>query len=70
MNDALIREAADRGAGLYLTGQYRTPAQAAVNETGIAVAAVGHCRSEAWGLRALADVLRERWPELVILVNS
>lgn len=70
MNDALIQEAAGRGAGLYLTGQYRPSAQAAVNETGIAVIAVGHRRSEEWGLRALADVLREGWPEIVVVVDQ
>lgn len=70
MNDALIREAADRGVGLYLMGQYRTLAQAAVDETGVAVTAAGHRRSEEWGLRALADALRERWPKLVILVGE
>lgn len=69
MNDALIREAAERGAQVYLTGQYRKPAQEAVDETGIAVIAVGHRRSEEWGLRALADMLRERWPGLQTVVG-
>lgn len=69
MNDALIQEAADRGAGLYLTGQYRPSAQKAVAETGITVIAVGHRRSEEWGLRALADVLRERWPEMTVVTD-
>ena len=66
MNDTLIREAAGRGAGLYLTGQYRPSAQETVDETGIAVIAVGHRRSEEWGLRALAELLRERWPGLLV----
>lgn len=68
MNDALIREASDRGATLYLTGQYRPSAQKAVDETGIAVIAVGHRRSEEWGLRTLADILRQHWPALNVLV--
>ncbi|MFD1143091.1 Nif3-like dinuclear metal center hexameric protein [Larkinella insperata] len=58
MNDALVREAAARGAGLYVTGQYRKSAQKAVDETGMAVLAVGHRRSEEWGLRMLAEILR------------
>lgn len=66
MNDALIREAADRGIDLYLTGQYRKSAQAAVDETGVAVIAVGHRRSEEWGLRTLATVLRQQFPTLEI----
>ena len=69
MNDALIREAAGRGAGLYLTGQYRPSAQEAVAETGIAVVAVGHRRSEEWGLRTLARLLHERWPELTVATS-
>ncbi|CCH51666.1 UPF0135 protein [Fibrisoma limi BUZ 3] len=66
MNEALIREAADRGAGLYLTGEYRKSAQTAVEETGISVIAVGHRRSEEWGLRALADLLREQREGVVV----
>lgn len=62
MTDELIREAAHRGAQLYLTGAYRKPGQKAVDETGIAVVAVGHRRSEEWGLHTLADLLQERWP--------
>ncbi len=68
MNDALVREAADRGGTLYLTGQYRPSAQKAVDETGIAVIALGHRRSEEWGLRALADILRQHWADLNVLV--
>ncbi len=62
MTDALIREASARGAHLYLTGAYRKPGQQAVDETGIAVIAVGHRRCEEWGLQALADLLTERLP--------
>jgi putative NIF3 family GTP cyclohydrolase 1 type 2 len=68
MNEGLVRDAAARGAGLYVTGQLRAPALAAVRETGIAVAAVGHGRSEWWGVRALAGLLRERWAALDVRV--
>ena len=68
MNDALVREAHERGAGLYVTGQWRQPAARAVHETGMAVLAVGHRRSEEWGLRALAGVLRERWNTLEVVL--
>ncbi|MBV8887795.1 MAG: Nif3-like dinuclear metal center hexameric protein [Chroococcidiopsidaceae cyanobacterium CP_BM_RX_35] len=67
MTDALVREAASRGADIYITGQLRQPAQAAVLETGISVVAVGHRRCEEWGLRALAGVLRERWARLEVV---
>ncbi len=68
MTDQLVHEAAARGAELYITGQLRQPAQQAVTETGIGVIAVGHRRSEEWGLRALAGVLRERWSGLNVIV--
>jgi hypothetical protein len=31
---------------------------------------VGHRRSEEWGLRALAGVLRERWSALEVVLPS
>lgn len=58
MTDALVREAHARGVGVYVTGQWRQPARAAVRETGLGVVALGHQRSEQWGLRALARLLR------------
>lgn len=68
MNNALVRDAAGRGATLYVTGQLRAPALTAVRDTGTAVAAVGHARAEAWGVRALAGLLRERWGALEVAV--
>ena len=59
MTDALIREADEKGAHLYLTGAYRKAGQQAVDDTGIAVIAAGHRRSEEWGMRILADILEE-----------
>ena len=58
MTDALVREAHSRGAGVYVTGQWRQPARAAVRETGLGVVALGHRRTELWGLRALSRLLR------------
>ena len=68
MTDVLVREAVTRGAAIYITGQLRQPARAAVDDTGIAVIEVGHRRSEVWGLRALAGVLRERWTGLTVVL--
>ncbi len=59
MNDKLVRAAHRARAGVYVTGQWRQPARAAVRETGIGVVAVGHARSEWWGLRVLARLLRQ-----------
>ena len=70
MTDALVREAAEKGAHLYLTGAYRKPGQQAVDETGIAVIAVGHRRSEEWGLRMLADLLQAHWPVIALFMSS
>ncbi len=58
MTDALAREAGARGVGAYVTGQWRQPAARAVRETGLGVVVLGHRRSEVWGLRALARLLR------------
>ncbi len=68
MTDALVREAAGWGATLYVTGQIRAPARVAMAKTGLGVVAVGHHRSEVWGLRSLAAVLGERWPGLRVVL--
>jgi len=70
MNEALIREAHSRGADLYLTGQYRKMTQSVVDETGMAVIAVGHQRNEEWGLGALADLIQEKWPSLAVVMAT
>lgn len=66
MTDVLVREAAARGADAYVTGQLRQPARWAVEESGIGVFAVGHRRSELWGLQCLAGIVRERWTKLEV----
>jgi putative NIF3 family GTP cyclohydrolase 1 type 2 len=68
MNDALVREAAGLGATAYVTGQLRVPAQRALADTGMCAIAIGHARSERWGLGLLERLLRERWPHLRIVV--
>lgn len=62
MTDAVVRQAAARGAGLYLTGQIRHPARRALSETAIAAIAIGHRRSEEYALRTLAGLLDEAFP--------
>ncbi len=68
MTDSTVREVAEQGAHLYITGQFRQPARAAVNETGMTVAVIGHKTSELWGLRTLAGLLHERWAHLDVVV--
>ncbi|MBO0951474.1 Nif3-like dinuclear metal center hexameric protein [Fibrella forsythiae] len=69
MNAGLLHEAHERGVSLYLTGEYRKGAQAAVDETGMAVIAIGHRRSEEWGLRALRSVLLEQFAGLAVVLG-
>jgi putative NIF3 family GTP cyclohydrolase 1 type 2 len=69
LRPALVRAAADAGAGLYVTGQWRPRARDAVDAAGVAVAAVGHERVERWALRTLAALLRERLPGVEIVVE-
>jgi putative NIF3 family GTP cyclohydrolase 1 type 2 len=64
MTEALVKEASECGADLYITGQMRQPGRAAMQDTGIGVIAIGHRRSELWGLRALGHVLQERFADL------
>ena len=70
MSDALVRAAAEAGAGVYVTGQLRQPARRAAAETGLGVVAVGHGRSEVWGLHALARLLRPRLPGVEVRVTT
>lgn len=64
MNPGLIRQVADMGARLYLTGQMRPSAAGAARELGMGVIALGHRRTELWGLRQLARELRAAFPGL------
>jgi putative NIF3 family GTP cyclohydrolase 1 type 2 len=57
MTDARVRDAAARGAELYLTGQIRRPGVRAAGETGIGIVAIGHARGETYGLRLLAGMI-------------
>lgn len=62
VTDALVRGAAADGAQLYVTGQVRQPGLRAAAETGIGIVAVGHARSEVYGLRLLAAAVERRFP--------
>lgn len=67
MTDALVREAAARGAELYLTGQVRPPGLRAAAQTGIGIVAAGHRRGEEYGLRLLARATSARFGDAVAL---
>ncbi len=70
MRPALVREAAERGAQVYLTGQFRKGAAQAVAETGMTILEIGHQRSEVWGLKTLSTVLREEFPGLQVVLPT
>ncbi len=70
MRPALIHEAAERGAQVYLTGEYRKSAAQAVLETGLSVFEIGHARSERWGLRKLAELLEAHFSGLELVVQT
>jgi putative NIF3 family GTP cyclohydrolase 1 type 2 len=68
MTAELMHEASKRGAEVYVTGQMRRPAREALLDTGLGLVIVGHQRSEQWALGVLANVLRERFCGLKIVL--
>ena len=68
MTPELLHEASHRGAEVYVTGQMRKPAKEAVIDTGLGIVVVGHQRSEQWALSVLANVLRERFCGLKVVL--
>jgi NIF3 (NGG1p interacting factor 3) protein/YacP-like NYN domain-containing protein len=69
LRPALVEAAVAVGADLYVTGQWRPGAHAAIEATGLAVAAAGHARVEHWALRTLAGLLRAELPAVEVLVE-
>ncbi len=70
MTDELIRQSAERGAQVYVTGQIRKPGVAAAERLGVRVLAVGQDRAEAWGLRRLGRLVRTEWPGLETVASG
>jgi len=68
MDGTLVQECVRRGAGLYVTGAMRVPGRDAARSLGLPVIAVGHSRSEMWGLRHLSRVAAGRLPGLKAVV--
>lgn len=67
MTEALVEEAAERGVGVYVTGQIRKPGVAPAEAAGVLVAAVGQDRTERWGLLHLGRLVSERWPGVEVV---
>ena len=68
MTAELMHEASKRGAEVYITGQMRRPAREAMLDTGLGVVIVGHQRSEYWAMGVFANVLRERFCGLKVVL--
>lgn len=56
------------GAGVYVTGQWRPGAQSRAREAGMGIVALGHRRSEQWGLRQLAREVSVAFPSVRVSV--
>ncbi len=56
-----LAAAADAGADVFLTGEPREPAAAESREAGIHFIAAGHHATEVFGVRALGDLLAQRF---------
>lgn len=68
MNPALLEHVAGRGVTVYLTGQLRPSAVETARALGLGVMALGHRRTELWGLRQLARELEAAFPGLKTVV--
>ena len=67
MTEELVADAAERGVGVYVTGQVRKPGVEAAEAHGVVVAAVGQERAERWGLLYLGRLVAERWPGVEVV---
>jgi putative NIF3 family GTP cyclohydrolase 1 type 2 len=69
ITNELIHAAAAHEVQMYITGQFRKPARQAAIDTGMCVVAIGHVRSEYYGLRLLASLLTNKWPQLTAITQ-
>ncbi|MES2465121.1 MAG: Nif3-like dinuclear metal center hexameric protein [Armatimonadota bacterium] len=68
LNPSLVALAAEKGATAYLTGQMRENARSAAGRSDLSVFAAGHERIEQWGLRRLAQEIRQAFPAVEALI--
>ncbi|MBZ9712804.1 Nif3-like dinuclear metal center hexameric protein [Deinococcus multiflagellatus] len=69
LNPETVALVAGAGAQVYLTGQVRPSAVPALQAAGLGLVALGHARTERWGLRELARELRAAFPGLQTTVH-
>lgn len=70
MNPDLLSLACTLGVNVYLTGQLRPSAREHARALGLGVVALGHRRTELWGLRQLAAELEAAFPGLETEVHA
>lgn len=68
MTKMLIRGALDQNIDVYITGQIRKHAIEAVYKERMHILAIGHQRSEVWGLKMLASLLQAQWPAIKVVL--
>ena len=64
MRPELLEAVAAKGVNVYVTGQMRPVALPTARALGLGVIALGHRRTELWGLRQLARELQDAFPDL------
>lgn len=62
----LIKEAIDANLDVYITGEPAEPIEALAKEAGIHFIYLGHYNSEKFGILALGEVLKKKFPDLEI----
>ena len=70
MRPELLSAVAGGGVQIYVTGQMRPGALPRARELGLGVVALGHRRTELWGLRQLARDLQAEFPGLECQIYS
>lgn len=70
MRPEVLDAVAERGVRVYLTGQMRPGALPRARELGLGVIALGHRRTEQWGLRQLARELEAAFSDLSCAVYA
>lgn len=61
----LLKEAVDKNLDAYLTGEPRESTEAWAKEAGIHFIYLGHYNSEKFGIQALGEVLKKKFPEVI-----
>ena len=64
----LVKQVAQHGVSVYITGDMRRSALPALQECGMGILAMGHRQTELWGLRQLARELQAEFADLEVMI--